>query len=93
MTIRRATGADAETVARLHVESWKVAYRGIMPDDVIARTDLAYRTGFWKERIGDQGWPIFLLEADESETLPEISVGASRNLSATSLVETALRCE
>ena len=65
MTIRRATGADAETVARLHVESWKVAYRGIMPDDVIARTDLAFRTGFWKERIADQEWPVLLLEADE----------------------------
>jgi ribosomal protein S18 acetylase RimI-like enzyme len=62
VTIRPAQRADAETVARIHVESWTVAYRGIMPDDVIARTDLAYRTGFWKERINDQQWPVFLLE-------------------------------
>jgi ribosomal protein S18 acetylase RimI-like enzyme len=33
-----------------------------MPDDVIARTDLAYRTAFWKERIADDKWPVFLLE-------------------------------
>jgi ribosomal protein S18 acetylase RimI-like enzyme len=60
--IRRATLDDAAAVGRIHVESWNVAYRGIMPDDVIARTDLAYRTEFWKERIGDPDWPVFLIE-------------------------------
>jgi len=64
MTIRRASSADAATVARIHVESWSVAYRGIMPDDVTARTDLAYRTAFWKERIADDEWPVFLMEED-----------------------------
>lgn len=53
MTLRRATDADAAAVGRIHVESWNVAYRGIMPDDVIAQTDLAYRTRFWAERIAD----------------------------------------
>jgi ribosomal protein S18 acetylase RimI-like enzyme len=62
MTIRRAGSADAVTVGRIHVESWNVAYRGIMPDDVIARTDLAYRTAFWAERIADPEWPVYLLE-------------------------------
>jgi ribosomal protein S18 acetylase RimI-like enzyme len=62
LTIRRALSDDATTVAHIHVESWNVAYRGIMPDDVIARTDLAYRTAFWKERIADREWPVFLLE-------------------------------
>lgn len=46
MTIRRAQSGDAATVGRIHVESWNVAYRGIMPDDVIARIDIAYRTQF-----------------------------------------------
>jgi ribosomal protein S18 acetylase RimI-like enzyme len=62
MTIRRAGSGDANTVGRIHVESWNVAYRGIMPDDVIARTDLAYRTAFWAERIADPEWPVYLLE-------------------------------
>src|SRR6266702_3522116 len=62
MTIRRARDTDAVTVGRIHVESWNVAYRGIMPDDVIARTDLAYRTAFWQERIADREWPVFLME-------------------------------
>jgi len=62
MTIRRARDSDATTVAHIHVESWNVAYSGIMPDDVIARTDLAYRTKFWAERIADPEWPVFLME-------------------------------
>jgi ribosomal protein S18 acetylase RimI-like enzyme len=62
VTLRRAVDADAATVGRIHVESWNVAYRGIMPDDVIARTDLAYRTAFWAERIADSEWPVFLVE-------------------------------
>lgn len=62
MTIRRALVADAETVGRIHVASWNVAYRGIMPDDIIVRTDLAYRTALWKERIADPEWPVFLIE-------------------------------
>ena len=64
MTLRRATPADAAAVGHIHVESWKVAYRGIMPDDVIARTDLAYRTQFWAERIADREWPVFMIEED-----------------------------
>jgi hypothetical protein len=32
MTIRRAQSGDAATVGRIHIESWNVAYRGIMPE-------------------------------------------------------------
>jgi ribosomal protein S18 acetylase RimI-like enzyme len=60
--IRRATSADAAAVGRIHVESWNVAYRGLMPDDVIARTDLAYRTKFWADKIADSAWPVFIID-------------------------------
>jgi ribosomal protein S18 acetylase RimI-like enzyme len=77
--IRRATATDAGRVARIHVESWNVAYRGIMPDDVIARTDLAYRTRFWSERIADPEWPVFLLE-EEGECRAFCQMIATRDL-------------
>jgi ribosomal protein S18 acetylase RimI-like enzyme len=64
VSLRRALPTDAPTVGRIHVESWNVAYRGIMPDDVIARTDLAYRTRLWAERIADPEWPVYLIEED-----------------------------
>lgn len=63
MTVRVATTADAPAVARIHVASWDVAYRGIMPDDVIARTDTAYRTRFWTERLATREWPVLVIDA------------------------------
>lgn len=60
--IRAAIPADAAAIAHVHVESWKVAYRGIMPDDVIARTDLPFRTRLWTERIATREWPVFVID-------------------------------
>lgn len=35
MTIRRATTADAQAIAEVHVHSWQWAYRGLLPDDYL----------------------------------------------------------
>lgn len=37
VTIRQATLADAEALARLHVRSWQWAYRGQLPDEYLDR--------------------------------------------------------
>ena len=37
VTIRPATLADAEALARLHVRSWQWAYRGQLPDEFLDR--------------------------------------------------------
>ncbi|MGH7645393.1 MAG: GNAT family N-acetyltransferase [Gemmatimonadales bacterium] len=62
MRLRTAALADAPAVARVHVASWHVAYRGIMPDDVIARTTLSSRTGWWSAEIERREWPVFVVE-------------------------------
>jgi ribosomal protein S18 acetylase RimI-like enzyme len=36
-TIRRATPEDAAAIARIQVRSWQAAYRGLIPDEIIAR--------------------------------------------------------
>ncbi len=33
--IRRATAEDADDIAEVHARSWQVAYRGLLPDEVI----------------------------------------------------------
>lgn len=35
IVIRRATIEDAAGISRVHVDSWRETYRGIMPDDVL----------------------------------------------------------
>ncbi len=62
MRLRLATLRDAPAVARVHVASWDVAYRGIMPDDVIAHTTIAWRTGWWSAELARHKWPVFVLE-------------------------------
>jgi len=37
-----------------------------MPAEVIARTDLAYRTRFWAERIATREWPVFVIEEGDA---------------------------
>jgi GNAT superfamily N-acetyltransferase len=42
--VRDATVDDAEGIALAHVSSWRTAYAGIMPDDVLAALDPVERT-------------------------------------------------
>ncbi|MBT2501546.1 GNAT family N-acetyltransferase [Curtobacterium sp. ISL-83] len=46
--IRRATPSDAEAMARVHVESWRRTYRGVMRDEVLDDPGfIARREAFW----------------------------------------------
>ncbi len=79
--IRPATSADARAVARVHVASWAVAYRGIMPDDVIAKMDLPRRTEWWEKAIAVPEWPVFVLER-AGEIIAFCHMTASRDADA-----------
>jgi ribosomal protein S18 acetylase RimI-like enzyme len=46
--IRRATPEDAAAVARVHIESWRSTYRGLVPEEVLERLDLKERTALWQ---------------------------------------------
>ncbi len=45
--IREANCDDAPAIARVHVDSWRTAYRGIVPDDVLAKLSYEERTSTW----------------------------------------------
>jgi ribosomal protein S18 acetylase RimI-like enzyme len=49
-SVRRATEADAEAIARVWVASWQVAYRGQVPDAFLdgLTSDLGRRTGIMR---------------------------------------------
>jgi GNAT superfamily N-acetyltransferase len=49
MQIRPATPADAEAIARVHVQSWREAYAGIVPDPVLETLSVERRTMMWLE--------------------------------------------
>jgi len=57
MRIREATVADAAHVAEVHVRSWQVAYRGLVPQDYLDGLDPAARRERWSALLADDRWP------------------------------------
>ncbi|WP_417248035.1 GNAT family N-acetyltransferase [Celeribacter sp.] len=47
--IRQATLADAPEIARVQVETWGVAYRGLVPDALIDQMRVPDRTTMWEK--------------------------------------------
>lgn len=47
--LRDATPADAHAIADVLVRSWRVAYRGLLPDDVLAGLSVSDRERFWSD--------------------------------------------
>ena len=52
--IRDAISADAEACAAVHVASWQVAYRGMLPDDYLDGLRPADRLDHWREWISQE---------------------------------------
>jgi ribosomal protein S18 acetylase RimI-like enzyme len=47
--LRDATPADARAIAGVLVRSWRAAYRGLLPDDVLADLSVSDRERFWSD--------------------------------------------
>lgn len=48
MKIRPAQSTDAAAIARVHVESWRTTYAGIIPDSYLAALSVERREDFWR---------------------------------------------
>ncbi len=51
--VRAAVPGDSRAIARVHVDSWRVAYRGLLPDDYLAGLSSEQRTGLWSGILAD----------------------------------------
>jgi ribosomal protein S18 acetylase RimI-like enzyme len=49
--LRRATTDDAAAIARVHVETWRDAYRGQLPQAFLDALDPSVRAVFWRDTI------------------------------------------
>jgi RimJ/RimL family protein N-acetyltransferase len=50
--VRRAVPEDAAAIAAIHVRTWQVAYRGLVPDEVLAGLSVQQREKYWREAAG-----------------------------------------
>lgn len=76
ITLRQAVTSDAETIAALHTESWRSAYRGILSDDYLDGTIFDERKAYWQEGLNaPQPERRFVLLAEQAgEAVAFVSV-------------------
>ena len=68
MNLRIARPEDAEAIARLHAESWRVAYRGMYRDEYLDGDIVRERAAFWKQRFdapADNQYVLLAVEGDD----------------------------
>lgn len=69
VTLRRAQAADESAIARLHADSWRTAYRGILRDDFLNGTVSANRRELWSSRFSkiDREDQLILVSEERGE--------------------------
>lgn len=77
MIIRRATISDAPGIAKVHVDSWRTTYKGIIPQSFLDGLSYEQRTKLWENNISDKPSMIFVTE-NEGEIIGFVT-GGKRN--------------
>jgi L-amino acid N-acyltransferase YncA len=54
MQIRFAGPEDARAVAEIHVEAWRAAYAGILPEAFLAALTVSSRQAFWTQFLSEK---------------------------------------
>jgi ribosomal protein S18 acetylase RimI-like enzyme len=78
MNIRRATVDDALELARVHVDSWRAAYRGLVPDAFLERFDFHWRERCFREAL-DAGMEETYLVRMDAQVVGFLTLGAARD--------------
>jgi ribosomal protein S18 acetylase RimI-like enzyme len=81
LVVRSATGQDVQAIARIHVETWRQAYRGVVPQSYLDKLSVASREAAWVN-ILDQGASIVLVAEDQGSIIGFCSFGKSRDQGA-----------
>jgi len=77
ISIRKAITSDAAAIAKVHVESWQVTYRGHIPDEILDNLSVNEREKLWKSLL-ENNTCVFVLEEDH-HLIGFVSMCASRD--------------
>ena len=80
MIVREASVADAAGIARVHVDSWRTTYTGLVPERVLARRSYADRQEYWEWALTSPEPPraVFVAENEAGEIVGFASGGPER---------------
>jgi GNAT superfamily N-acetyltransferase len=81
--VRPAVAEDARAIAAVHVATWRDAYAGLLPDEILAGLDVDERAETWRGRLADppDGGFVFVAELG-GEVRGFVSGGPSRDSGA-----------
>src|SRR5690625_4211513 len=83
MVVRRANPSDARVIAEVHVASWHVAYRGLLPDEYLAGLSVERRVRMWTQILTDPDVDVFVSLDADTRVVGFASLQASRDSDAT----------
>src|SRR5438552_7633626 len=80
MLIREASPTDAAAIARVHVDSWRTTYAGIVPADYLAHLSYARRELFWRDILSAPAQPgcVYVAAQDTGRIVGFASGGPER---------------
>ena len=79
MKIRPATLDDPDGLARVHIDTWRAAYRGIVPDAVLDGLSYPARAERWREiLLRTTGATITLVAEDAGQVVGFAGAGSMR---------------
>lgn len=81
--VRRAEVDDAHAIARVHVETWRAAYAGIVPAGYLERLDVTARIHRWEQSLAENASATFVAVNEDGRVVGWSSFGASRDPDST----------
>lgn len=67
MKIRLAISQDAASIAKVHVDSWRTTYQGILPDEFLENLSYEQREELWKSNLKEQ--QVYVAETPSGEVV------------------------
>src|SRR5712692_7462985 len=78
MLIRLARIEDAAGIAKVHVDSWRTTYRGMVPEDYLANLSYEAREKNWMRHLEHDGAFIYVAENASGHIIGFVAGGAPR---------------
>ncbi|MBB4826153.1 L-amino acid N-acyltransferase YncA [Sporosarcina luteola] len=75
--IRKAVQGDEEGIAKVHVDSWRSTYKGIVSDEYLEQLSYEERANMWKRAIG--GNPLYVAENADDQIVGFATGGKERS--------------
>jgi len=78
MEIRCATPDDADALAKVHIDAWRSAYRGLVSDSHLGKLDYAKRAQYFRKTLTEHSQETYLAE-ENGEVLGFLTLGGCRD--------------